>query len=125
VLCSWKIKRCNREEHSEDNTQSASSFTTKVNLNFDDDNGYKSEDGMTNNFSDTNIFLRENIIIENESRLKIYVDESNNVLLEKEKYNWGFKIQNFWAQIKGEKIWVSIKENRVIEGKIAKNGDGL
>jgi hypothetical protein len=42
---------------------------------------------MTNNFGDTNIFLRVNIIIENESRLKIYVDESNNVLLEKEKYN--------------------------------------
>jgi hypothetical protein len=37
---------------------------------------------MTNNFGDTNIFL-----IENESRLKIYVDQSNNVLLEKEKYN--------------------------------------
>jgi hypothetical protein len=96
-----KNKKMQLKDQYEDSAQSASSFTTKVNLNFNDENGDTFNDEITSNFGDASIFFSENLIIENKSNLETQVDKSNIVLFEKKSIieDLRFKIFEFESNV--------------------------
>jgi hypothetical protein len=52
-----KNKELQLKQQAESSTQSISSLTTMINLNFDDEFGNESEDRITNNFDNTIFFF--------------------------------------------------------------------
>jgi hypothetical protein len=71
------------KEQSEDSAQSVSSFTIKVNLNFNDETGGTLDDEIMRILVMQVFFLSENLIIENKSRLETQVNKTKIVLSKK------------------------------------------
>jgi hypothetical protein len=62
--------------------------------------------------------LRENLIIENESRLEIHVDESNNALLEKKNIIEDLRFNFFELESKMKEYESQLKEIGLLKVKL-------